>query len=737
MCSFNVGICKDLRLKTKGAFRTLNPTTKNKFSFLLFIFLGFSFALWSYGDDDLMNDLMIVDSINRCVNDRLPVTFNQYLQTGYLIMPSGRMACMGELGFGYASIPPYRVWSVRAQPFPNLEITGSYRIFTGIQDDVLSSHGFGDFADKGVNFKYALFTPEDSNYKLPGIAFGMDDILGTRSFKASYVVLTQVLLDYNLELSLGYGNERYRGFFGGGIWFPFRSFDSPYINTLALTAEYDATNYKCPGSEPHPDGRSQSSHINFGLKYRLWKYFDFSVASIRGKEFSWMASAYYNFGETTGFVPKIEDPLPYCAPVNREPLNGLRTENILVQDLMYPMFDHGFELLQCIEEYGLCGERILRLRVYNQCWMDECDVRNQLDALISSLIPDNIDEVIVVIEDGGMPIQEYLYRMDFVRMYADNEIGKYELDILTPLREVTYADPCRSSEIFKQNKEIFCYQLLPKTQTFFGSSTGKFKYALGLSLNFNGYLPNDTYYNVSFGYTFFSNIHNMQSMDRLNPSQLINVRTDYLDYYKIMGLTLDKAFMQKDWNIGKGCFTTLSAGYFDQVYGGIAGEFLYYPINSCWAFGVEGACLARRHLKKMGFSSKIRKLNGFTPTWVNFLGSQYFVDLYYNWDEAMMDFKISAGKFLANDWGVRYEASRNFESGLRLTLWYTHTNGHDVVNGQTYYDKGFSISMPLDIFYTCSCRNRWRYGMSAWLRDVGYRGPTGNRLYETVRDQRI
>lgn len=694
-------------------------------------------SVWGSSDDDLMNDLMVVDAINQCVNDRLPVTFNQYLQTGYIIMPSARMACMGELGFGYASIPPYKVWSARAQPFPNLEVTGSYRIFRGIEDPVLSFYGFGDFADKGINFKYALFTPEDSAYKLPGIAFGMDDILGTRSFRSSYVVLTQVLLDYHLELSLGYGNERFRGFFGGGIWFPFRSFESPYLNTIALTAEYDATNYKCADSEPHPKGRSQSSHINFGLKYRLWEYFDFSVASIRGKELSWMASAYYNFGETSGFVPKIDDPLPYCAPVNREPLNCMRTEHILVQDLLYPFLDHGFELLQCIDEYGVCGEKILRLQVYNLCWMDECDVRNQLDALISSLIPDNIDEVIVVLEDGGMPIQEYFYRMEFVRMYADKEIGEFELDILTPLREVTYSDPCRSSELFRQNKNLFCYELLPKTQSFFGSSTGKFKYALGLNLNFNGYFPNNVSYLLSFGYTFLSNLHGMQSMDRLNPSQLINVRTDYLDYYKVMGFTIDKAFIQKDWNVGNGCFTRVATGFFDQVYGGVAGEFLFYPLNSCFAFGLEAACVKRRHVRKFGFSNTIRKLDGFTPTWVNFLGTQYFADFYYNWDEARMDFKVSAGKFLANDWGVRYEASRTFESGLRLSLWYTRTNGHDMVNGQVYYDKGFSISMPIDIFYTCSCRNRWRYGMSAWLRDVGYRGPTGNRLYETVRDQRL
>jgi hypothetical protein len=44
--------------------------------------------------------------------------------------------------------------------------------------------------------------------------------------------------------------------------------------------------------------------------------------------------------------------------------------------------------------------------------------------------------------------------------------------------------------------------------------------------------------------------------------------------------------------------------------------------------------------------------------------------------------------------------------------------------------------MPLDVFYTESSRKRWGYGMSAWLRDVGVIGATGQDLYELINDQR-
>ena len=82
------------------------------------------------------------------------------------------------------------------------------------------------------------------------------------------------------------------------------------------------------------------------------------------------------------------------------------------------------------------------------------------------------------------------------------------------------------------------------------------------------------------------------------------------------------------------------------------------------------------------------------------------------------------------------QVSRYFPSGLNIYLWYTITNGNDHINGQLYYDKGIGFTMPLDIFYTYSDRERWGYGMSAWLRDVGVQARTGLDLYEMISEER-
>lgn len=690
-----------------------------------------------FSPSNLMDDLLIVDYWNRRINERFPVIYNNLLQGGYFAMPSARMGEEGEIGIGFSYVPPYHNYNLRCQVFQQLEITGNYRVFRGIKDPILSPLGFGDFSDKGANIKFALFSPEDSEYKLPGIAFGFEDFIGTRAFHARYLVLTQVFLELNLEASLGYGTNRIRGFFGGLHWMPFRRCCSlPWLQNLSLVAEYDATPYHKKKLEPHPKGRIKKSPINFGIKYRFFDYFDLSLSYIRGDKLSFAASTFYNFGETEGFLPKIDNALLYTAPINIEPLGLRRMEETLVPELIFAFQGQGFTLLDIHLSFNDCGQKLLRLNILNETYRLESEVRCHLNNLLAGLIPSDIVEVIAVINSEGFPIQEYHYNMDFVRLYSTKQMCLHELCILTPMREVTYPDPFASSHLFSRKRHLYNFEIAPNIHTLFGSSSGKFKYTLGLNFSFNGFLWKDVYYSLRIGTTFGTNMAKSQGIDRLNPSQLINVRSDVVNYYRRRGVALDEAYLQKNWNMGCGWYSRVAGGYFEEEYGGLATEFLYYPVNSAWAFGIEGAVLKKRKETGIGFTNKIRQYHGFIPTFHKFLGSQYFLNLYYDWEPACLDFKISAGKFLANDWGVRNEISRYFPSGMRLSIWYTWTNGHDKINGKTYYDKGISFSMPFDIFYTYSERSRWNYGMSAWLRDVGVQAMTGQQLYELINDQR-
>lgn len=687
-------------------------------------------------EEGLFRDLMIVDYVNQCLNDRMPVYYNHLLYGGYFNMPSARMGEEGELGIGFTYVPPYHIYNLRCQLLDRLEISGSYRVFRGLDDPILTPHGFGDLSDKGANVKFALWRPEDSNYKIPGIAIGFEDFLGTRSFVTQYIVLTHVFKELNLEVTLGYGHKRIRRFFGGFHWMPFRNSPYCYLRSLSFAAEYDATPYEDPDIEKHPKGRVKKSPINFGLKYRLWDHFDFSLSYIRGHELACSVSSSYNFGFTKGFITKCNDPLPYSAPVNNQVIGYLRPEDVFMQELYFAFQEQGFDLLDVQMHKDECGQQILRLKIINDIYRLEYEVRNRLNYLLSAVIPSDIDHVWVVIDAEGFPVQEYHFSMPYVRRWSAQEICNAELRVLSPLKEVSNPCFCENTQLFKKNLELWNIELLPRTHTFFGSASGKFKYTIGLNLALDGFIFNSIYYTVMLGYPIFMDLERVAGVDRLNPSQIINVRSDSVLYFKHRSLTVDQAFLQKAWNMGKGFYSRVALGYFEEAYAGLAGEFLYYPVNCPWAIGIEGAVIKKREYQGLGLTSKIRKYDGFQLTHKKFLGSQYFLDVYYHAECINLEFRVKVGKFLANDWGIRNEISRLFPSGLRLSFWFTYTNAHDKINGQRYHDKGLAITMPLDIFYTHSERKKWHYGMSAWMRDVGAEACTGKDLYNMIRDLR-
>lgn len=686
---------------------------------------------------DLLEDLLTVEYWNRVQCDRFPVTYNHLFYGGYFNMPSARMAGEGLVGFSFSYVPPYHNYNLYCQLTPFLEVSGNYRVFKGVDDPILTPLGFGDMSDKGANFKLALFRPEDSDYDLPGLAIGFEDIMGTRNFKSKYIVMTKVFLKQNLEMTLGIGAERIRRWFGGVLWMPFRKSECRWLSPITLAAEYDATPYKSKRIEKHPKGRTQRSKINAGLKYRLFDSIDFSLSYIRGEKWAFSVGTFYDLGHTKGFLPKIDDPLPYRSPVVREPIGTYRSEYSLVHDLAFAFQDQGIQLLKVNLGYTEWGQKILRLSIYNDTYRLERELRNRLNCLLAALIPSDIDEVIVVVDAEGFPIQEYHFPMSYARSYGDRLMGNYELKALSPLTEVTFPSPFSYTTLFEKNRESFNFLILPKTHTFFGSSRGKFKYSFGVNFGGDGFLPNEIYYSFLLGYNAISNLYHLSDTDRLNPSQLINVRTDIVRYYQQKGITLDEAYLQKCWNMGRAFYSRVAFGFFEEEYAGLALEALYYPLNHPLAFGVEGAVFKKRGYKGWGFTNKVRKLDGFIPTWKNFpFASQYFFNIYFDWKGACLDLRAKVGKFLANDYGARFEVSRYYPSGLRITLWYTYTNGHDKINGQTYYDKGIAFSMPLDVFYTESSRKRFGYGMSAWLRDVGVIAETGQQLYELINDQR-
>ena len=676
----------------------------------------------SYQDraEKLFHDLEVVREIDQAINKQLPYLFTDFGMVGYFTMPSARMPKAGRFGFGFAKAPPYDIWSLSAQLFDHLETVGSYSIYRGILEWNFGHLGFGDDADRSASAKLGLLRREDGFPYLPNFSLGWIDFLGSKRFNSFFVAATQEFIWADVEATLGWGCGRIKGFYGGLAWSPW--------NWLTFAAEYDANNYKKHSWE-HPLGRKVRSRINVGAQARLWNLFTVSVHSLRGEKVATSASIHYDLGKTEGLFPKVYDPPVY----QTEPAGRLRTHEELAQELAVAFKEQGFDLYSAYLTPQGKGLDSLWLKVINVRYREEDTVRTRIEHLLAYQIPDTISHVTAVVEADGVPVHEYRFRLVDLMRYRNGILSNAEFQVIAPLHNASSSPSSyESAHLYQRRRPICIFTFRPRLLTFFGSSTGKFKAQTGFTLSAEGYPFDLCYYFIQGSFTLFSQIQNLRSVDILNPSRIINVRTDGLLYHQAHSFHLDQAYLQRSWHLGQGWFTRIAAGYFETAYGGVAAETLLYPVHSHWAIGFEGAVVWKRNYYGLGFTNKIRKITPNGLTHVPFTGFQYFVDFYYDYKPLNLDFRFRVGQFLARDKGIRLEGGRTFLSGLRLGLWWTFTNAKDMINNHRYYDKGISLTMPLDLFMNQSSRTRIGTSLAAWLRDCGARAYTGKELYQTI-----
>ncbi|GAB4193567.1 MAG: YjbH domain-containing protein [Simkaniaceae bacterium] len=693
---------------------------------------------WLHWDtQSLLRDLQIVEKVNRDIADTLPIFYNNIAIAGYIAMPSARMAEEGTLALQAADSNPYTIFGLNFQMFSNIELAGTYRVFRGVEDACFKGKGFGNEADRAANVKFALLRKSDGFDFLPNFAVGWNDFYGSRQFHSFYIAMTKEWPQHHVEATLGWGKDRIKGFFGGLAWSPFRKSKIPVVQGLSFLAEYDANNYRDHPKE-HPKGRQVSFPVNAGIAFRWNENILLRINSLRGEEFSGLVAVSYNIGKTQGLLPKVDDPKLYTSPVDHEPIGAFRAEKELVQELAFAFCRQGLALMEVYVTTDRENHRNLWLKVINMRYREEEALRLRLAHLLAGLSPNNIFAVTVAVEADGMVAQEYTYRKEDLYRFGLGIIGIFELNSLSPAQDCIWRPSSwESALIYKRRKDPWTLTFRPRLLTFFGSVKGKFKYALGFLGGLEGYFHNQIFYKLQLSYNIQSSPSDIGDMDHLNPSQLPNVRSDTVRYFTPNVVSLEQAFLQKGWSIGKGLFFRTACGYFEPAYAGIAAEMLYFPVNSNIAVGMEAAGLLKRKYQGLGFTTKIRRFKNYTPAYEHFIGYQYFLDFYYLCKPLNIDFKAMAGSFLARDLGIRFELTKNYSSGLRVSLWYTMTNAKDKVNGENYNDKGILFQIPLDFFLKQSSRNYVGYGMSAWLRDVGAVADTGKTLWETIRYERL
>ena len=212
---------------------------------------------------------------------------------------------------------------------------------------------------------------------------------------------------------------------------------------------------------------------------------------------------------------------------------------------------------------------------------------------------------------------------------------------------------------------------------------------------------------------------NVGDATRESDSPLPRVRSEtYL--YNREELTLPVASASYLFRPGEDLFGRVTAGYLEPQFGGISAELLWKPVDRRLGLGVEANYVQQRDFDQgLGFR--------------DYDVATGHASLYYDFENGY-EVQIDAGRYLAGDWGGTLALRRTFANGWEVGAFATLTDVPFDDFGEGSFDKGITLSIPVDWITGQPTRRNLTTTLRPILRDGGARLNVANRLYNVVED---
>lgn len=647
--------------------------------------------------------------------------------------PTARMADEGEVAFTASRTSPYTRYNFTLQPLPWLE--GSFR-YISISNQLYGSPSLsGDqtLKDKSIDAKVRLW--QESHY-LPALSVGIRDLGGTGLFSGEYVVVNKRFGPIDASLGMGWGYIGNRGdirnplsiisdrfdtrpgaggnpggqfnsrnyFRGRAAFFGGVSYQTPW-QSLILKLEYEGNDYK---HEPRGNNQPQRSPINVGAVYRLNRNVDLSLALERGRVGMFGFTLHSNLAEASGPVKVLDPPLPERpkTPPAQTP------EQVDWAKVSGELHDNaGIDVSKITRR----GTEVLVTGEQTRYYYTAKALGRTARVLDNQLGP-GTDWYTMVSTRAGMPIvATSVHRQRF------DELLDYNIDLPTFRRSVEQDTP------LPQREEVL-YQAKPKK--FDGSFSMNFGESLGGPDAFVLYQVSADY-DADFHFTpnfwwsgdFSANLLNNYDHFKYDaPSNLPRVRTYVREYLTSSRFTMPVFQLTTTRRLGADLYGMAYAGMLESMYGGVGGEVLYRPMGERWAIGADANWVKQRGFDQDFSFRKYHVVTGHVTA---------YTDLGYK----DITLALSAGRYLAGDWGTTIDVSRQFRNGVRMGAYATFTNVSAKQYGEGSFDKGIYVSIPFDLMLPSSHIRTADVLWQPLLRDGGARLGKRYTLYDLTNDR--
>jgi len=651
-------------------------------------------------------------------------------QTGLINMPSARIEEEGTLRFGLSTFDPYaRLWS-SITLLPRLELSGRYTEIDGVRG-FEDNDDFGDFKDKAFDAKLLLL--HESRY-LPAFTIGTQDFTGTQLFSANFIALSKQFGDF--DVTLGYGDERIDGGFGGVRYRP------SWNKKLGFVVEYDANDYENDfrAAESGADEREGGPTYAFEYKSR-WFGTQLSLQSdVVG------ANIYASIPLTVReFVPNINEPAPYTKVTSRPTTSEWRRNIGYPLDLVRALQRQGYKNVQL----SLNGSTLEANLTHSRISLMSRAV-GRAARTIFLLGPRDIESIRITYTVNDLPVLTYTFKDTYLLQYYFD--GLVSQQRLAESVEIVYSSPEHVDQsvndtvvvldnlevddrkirtligeeghiilVRRQDAFLSGFELIPfNLRFFFNDPSGAFRFDTFSLAKYSKHLGRGFFFNTSLRLTLFEDVSDVTQPSN---SLLPHVRSDVALYKQGDDLRLDTLLFNQYFYPRRRVYARLSAGYYEEMFGGFGGQILYLPRRGNWAIDLSVDSLKQRDPDD--------SFEFIDYSVVTVLGA-----FHYRFPALGLTTTARAGRFLADDDGIRFELKRRFRSGVEVGAWYTVTNGDDITSpgspDDPYRDKGIFLSVPLSTLLTKDTQARSNLALSPWTRDVGQMVISPGDLYETL-----
>ncbi|MCX7301480.1 MAG: YjbH domain-containing protein [Rhodobacterales bacterium] len=659
------------------------------------------------------------------------VTYTLYGTPGLIEMPTAISAADAEIAGTLSYFPGQVRTTFTFQISPNL--SGSFR-YSAVQD--YTGDGEGSYFDRSFDLRYRI---NDETNWIPAFAVGLQDFLGTGLFSAEYVVATKTLTD-SIRVSAGLGWGRlgsynafynpvfpnrppvfnpgdtggtlaFKSYFRGDMAF-FGGIEWAAADNFTLKAEYSSDDsYKDLYGN---DLIERNSPLNFGLVYEPTEAFQIGLSYLYGSELALTGTVRVN--PLTAPFPGGLDSSPPPVVIRSSDTAAARTwemqantESAIAMNVREAFIAEGLEL-NSIE----ISDVEVRVRYTNLRYRTESQGLGRAARVLTAELPASIEIITLEPMQLGIPLSGISFnRTDLETL--ENSVGGSE-EILARAQMGSAGAEDGLIEV-DPVRDAFSWGIAPYMQLIFFNGSEPLQATLGVEASASYVLRPGLFLTGAIRQPIYLKLDDDEI---IYDPDLPVVRRNSAIYSREGMPAINYLTLASYGRLSTNVYTRITAGYLEEMFGGISAEVLYQPFDTRWALGAELNYVGQRDFNQLFGFQDYRVAMGH--------GS-----LYYSFENDYV-LQLDVGRYLAGDWGATFTFNREFDNGWQVGAYFTLTDVPFDEYGEGSFDKGIIVEIPIDFIFGQPNRRTVGTTLRSLNRDGGAQLYVDGRLYDVVRE---